>query len=458
MYTMKLRVTLLLVALFTVFGANAQQNAECMEKLSIFTEAAKVKNYDAAYEPWMFVRKTCPKLNNAIYVYGERILKDKLKKAPAGQKTAAVNALIALHKESMVNMPARFKKGKIEAKIGQLQFDNKIGTPIEQFNTFDAAYKADAKNFKNPKSLFTYFKLMVGLYDAKQKNFQDLVDLYTVVTDKIEAESKTLIGKKDALLVKEEAGTITSKEKKKLKSYDSFLNAYVKISKGIDKELGDRAGCDKLVPLFEKNFEANKSNTAWLKNSAGRLSGKDCADAPIFVKLVEALHNLEPSAKSAYYLGILSQRKKDYAGAEKYFGESAKLYTENTDKAKVYQKLATLASKRGQKAKARGYAEKALRAQPSFGKAYLLIANLYAKSANNCGTDSFSKRATFWLAANVAEKAGRVDGSLKRAAAKTAANYRAKAPSKQDVFVKGNAGQKLTIGCWINRTITVPNL
>lgn len=83
---MKLNLTLV-IAFLTLFATNAQ-NEECMEKLSMFTEAAKVKNYNAAMEPWMFVRKTCPKLNNAIYVYGEKILKHKIKSAGAGEKNS----------------------------------------------------------------------------------------------------------------------------------------------------------------------------------------------------------------------------------------------------------------------------------------------------------------------------------------------------------------------------------
>ena len=83
---------------------------------------------------------------------------------------------------------------------------------------------------------------------------------------------------------------------------------------------------------------------------------------------------------------------------------------------------------------------------------------MYAKSANNCGTDSFTKRAVFWLAANEARKAGRVDASLAKASANTVANYLAKAPTKTDIFSKGNSGESIKIGCWINRTVKVPSL
>jgi tetratricopeptide (TPR) repeat protein len=453
---MKLKLVLI-AAFITLFSANAQ-NEECLEKLSIFTESAKIKNYDAAYEPWMFVRKTCPKLNNAIYVYGEKILKHKIDKATGTEKTTYTNDLIALYKESIANMPSKFPAGKTEAKVAQLMFDEKIGTNVNQFDSFDSAFKKDAKTFTNPKSIYTYFKLMVGLYDGKTKDFQELVDLYTTVTDKVESEQKNFSTKKDAILLKEENGSITSKDKKRLKSYNSYLGAYSQISKGIDKDLGDRANCDKLIPLFEKNFEANKDNATWLKNAAGRLAGKDCDDDPLFVKLVETFHNIDPSANSAYYLGRLNEKKKAYADADKYYNESASLHTEGFEKAKIYYRLAVMSKKRGAKSKSYNYARKTLNAQPSYGKAYLLISGLYASSANNCGTSQFDKRAVYWLAANTADKAGKVDGALKKSAAKTSANYRAKAPSKEMIFSEGKAGQKVAIGCWINKSVTVPNI
>lgn len=453
-----MKFRLVLILFFTTLFSAYAQNEECLEKLSIFTESAKIKNYDAAYEPWMFVRKTCPKLNNAIYVYGEKILKYKISKASVEEKTTYTNDLISLYKESIINMPNKFPVGKTEAKMAQLMYDNKIGTTENQFEAFDNAFKKDSKTFTNPKSLYTYFKLMVVLYDNKTKDFQQLVDLYTTVTDKVEDEENNYSTKKDAILLKEENGTITSKDKKKLKSYNSYLIAYSQISGGIDKDLGDRANCDKLVPLFEKNFEANKENATWLKNAASRLAGKDCDDDPLFVKLVETFHNIDPSANSAYYLGRLNEKKKAYAEAEKYYNESANLYTEGVEKAKIYYRLAVMSKKRGAKSKSYNYARKTLSAQPSFGKAYLLISGLYASSANTCGTSQFDKRAVYWLAANTADKAANADSSLKKSAAKTAANYRAKAPSKEMIFSEGKAGQKIAIGCWINKSVTVPNI
>ncbi|MGB5357523.1 MAG: hypothetical protein WBN11_12595, partial [Eudoraea sp.] len=92
------------------------------------------------------------------------------------------------------------------------------------------------------------------------------------------------------------------------------------------------------------------------------------------------------------------------------------------------------------------------------GKAYLLIATLYASSANECGETPFEKRAVYWKAADMARKGGRVDPSLSDRANQAAASYSAKAPSKTDIFNSGMAGKSVSFSCWVGGSVTVPNL
>jgi len=100
----------------------------------------------------------------------------------------------------------------------------------------------------------------------------------------------------------------------------------------------------------------------------------------------------------------------------------------------------------------------AISANKANGKAYLLIANLYATSANDCGSTPFEKRAIYWKAADMARQAGRVDPAVKGSANQSAASYAAKAPSKTDIFNSGMAGKTVTFSCWVGGSIKVPNL
>ena len=88
----------------------------------------------------------------------------------------------------------------------------------------------------------------------------------------------------------------------------------------------------------------------------------------------------------------------------------------------------------------------------------MLIAGLYADSANACGDTQFNKRAVYWLAAQTAQKAGRVDASLKKITARTVESYNGRAPSKTDIFTEGNQGSTISFPCWIRRSVKVPNL
>lgn len=440
----------------------AQDNQECMTNLSIFAEHAKVKNYDAAYEPWMKVRKDCPKLNVATFSYGEKILKHKIKNASAGEKTQYVNSLLSLYDEWLANFPSKkgkSVKGSIISKKGQAMVDYKKGSKKDIYDTFDKAYTTDKESFSYPKSLYYYFSTLYDLYKTNGVSMEQLFDKYEDVSEKFEDEGKKLAKKLDVILNKEEAGTpLTSRETKNKRVYNVNSTAIGKYSGNMDAIIAKESTCENLIPLYKRNFDANKNNALWIKRAASRMDAKDCSDDPLFVELVEALHALEPSAKSAYYLGFLNDKKGKTSEAIRYYEESINLETDGYEKAKTLYKIATKFKKRGQKSKARSYARQALKFQPSMGKAYLLIANLYASSANQCGNTQFEKRAVYWLAANTARKAGNVDASVKSLANKTAASYSGRAPSKTDIFTEGMQGKTVTFNCWIGSSVKVPNL
>ncbi|GAA4275639.1 tetratricopeptide repeat protein [Aquimarina mytili] len=434
------------------------QATDCATTASIAYEHAKVKNYDAAEEPLWKVRKECPTYSVATYQFGKKLLQAKYKKAAAADKVKLANEKIALWKERFQYFPGKTKIGDMHSDIGQLMYDNKIGTKETQFAEFHKAWTEDKGNVKNPKNVYTYFSLLVDLHGEGKKELQAVFDLYDEVIEKIEDEESNKAKKISELTEKEESGTaLSSKEKKNLKRSTIILTNYSKVKAGVNQKLGELADCKNLIPLYNGQFEGKKTDVNWLKGAASRMSSKDCTEDPLFFKLVEALHKAEPSAKSAYYLGLLAIKDKKTSTALEYFNQSAELETKGSDKAKVYFKIGEVMKKKGSKGKARTYYRKALKYKPSMGVCYLRIGSMVASSANNCGTDVFSKRAVYWLAANYAQRAAKVDPSLKSTASKYAANYNAKAPTKTDIF--NNPGvTSVSVGCWIGETVRVPKL
>ncbi len=455
---------LLFIVLTLFLSSNkifAQSEAE-LEKLSIFSEYVKSKNYDAAFVPWMELRTTTPKLNKAIYIFGERILKNKISTSEGDEKVKFLLDLLKLWEERSINFPKITPKGAYLAKASQLNYDNKkilVQSNEQLYAAFDLAYNTDLETFTNPKSLYTYFSLMVGLYDSKLKSAQELFSKYDDISEKINVEVKNYTNKRNAFLDQDgEVKELSKKDTSRLKSYNSYLKAYSQISGSIDTKLGTRANCENLVPLYSKDFEEFKNDGIWLQRAMNRMYAKGCNDDPLFVTIVEQKNALEPNADTAFYLGILKDKAGNSKEALSFYNQAVDLETSSYEKSKILYKIATSFKKKGRFSQARSYYTKALKANPSMGKCHLSIAAMYARSANRCGTDNFSKRAVYWLAAKEAAKAGRIDPRMKKNANKSIANYKAKAPQKSEIFSSGRTGQVIKVGCWIGRSVKVPSL
>ena len=337
-------LTNFLIFTFIICTSNvgAQSNENCNQNLSIFAESAKVKNYEAAYEPWMAVRNECPSLNVAIYTYGERILKSRLKKAEGAAKLAEAQDLMKLYDQWIQNFPTKKGKstiGSILASKAQTMMDNKLGSTAEIYATFDQAVTQDATSFTNPKGLYNYFKTLHTLYKkgSSEVTPEKLFNKYEEVSEKFELEGVKLAKKLDVLLKKEENGIpLTTKDLKRKKIYDTNSRAIGIFVSNLDAIISKESTCENLIPLYQRNFEENKGDAVWLNRAAGRMKSKECSDDPLFVTIVEALHALEPSANSAYYLGILNDKKGNNNEALRYYEESIALETDPYKKAKTF--------------------------------------------------------------------------------------------------------------------------
>ena len=451
-----------LLMLLLSLNTFSQANEEDINALSIFSEYVKAKNYDAAFEPWMELRERSPKFNSAIYVYGERILKHKIKNSSSEEKVTYLNDLLKLWQEKREHFPSKTPLGDILAKSAQLQYDHKNDLELsssEIYSNFDKAYNEDLSSFKNPKNLYTYFKLLVQLYDENLKSAEDLFTKYDEISEKVEKEIKNYTNMVNKFVSNsDEEVSISSKDQRRIKSYNSFLKAYDQISKGMEKDLGDRGNCDNLIPLYENNFDANQNDGKWLSRAMNRLYGKECDGSQLFVKIVQKKNELEPNASTAYYLGTIKDKQGNSSEALTFYNQAIELETDSYEKAKILFRIATNFRKNGLFSRARSYYMQALGFNPSMGRSYLAIAQMYASSAKNCGADNFSQRAVYWLASKEAQKASRVDGTLKSAANKSYKNYEAKAPQKSEIFSSGREGEVIQIACWINRSVKVPNL
>ena len=455
---MKTKITLILLAL--VFGFNTsygQQDEECMNNLSIFSSYVKNKKYDEAFESWMKVKTKCPQFNRNIYVGGEKILDHKIKNTAGAEKLQFINDQLALFDHYNKYYASKLPLGKLQSEKGNLSytFRKELGLSDEEiYNIFDKGYTEDLKNFKDAKALYTYFTLKVNIYEKgskSTKDTQDLFDKYDDITDKIESEvGKASEGLNKIIQKEESGGTLTKKEGQYKRFYTQTLNAYDKISGSLDTKISELATCKVLIPLYQKDFDNNKNDTKWLQRAMNKMGQKDCTDDPMFEKLVAQKNAVQPDATTAYYLGVLNEKKGKMSEANKYYTQAESLETDPIKKWKFVYARADKNRKAGRLGKARQLYREALKLNPSNKNPYLRIAGMYASSANKCGSDAFNKRAVYWAAAKEAAKAGSSGSAAVR-------RYKALAPDKTMIFSKSmKSGDPIKIGCWIGLTVRVP--
>ena len=115
------------------------------------------------------------------------------------------------------------------------------------------------------------------MYDAGTIPAQDWCNMYDEINEKVESEVKSYTNKRNAFLDEDgEPKELSRSDSSKLKSYNSYLSAYDKISSSIDTKLGTRANCENLIPLYTRDFEAFKNDGVWLQRDMNRMYNKGC--------------------------------------------------------------------------------------------------------------------------------------------------------------------------------------
>jgi tetratricopeptide (TPR) repeat protein len=442
------KITFLLAAAFFMVTAktNAQDDAKtkCTIKYNLFKGDFKSKKYEDAYTNWIYLMDNCKDLSVNIYKYGSE-LAEEIKKEPALAKR--------VYEQRLQYFP-NANPAKVHSDYATYLSENKLASSDEIFTILEKGYNIDPTKM-GVKNLYLYFQ---GVTDRnKDTNPQKVFDTYDDVLENVNLKLDGYAVKLREL-TKDSTHTPDKREKSLIRAYTINSKALGTIEGGLDAIITEIATCERLVPLYQRDFEANKTNALWLKRSVSRMFNKGCQKDPLFEKLVRAFAEASPSPEAYAFLANVLEDNGDTAGANEMRQKSFDLETDPLKKAKYKLKFAQAAKDRGQLGRARSLAREALKYNPNYGKAHLLIARMYQSSVNSCGGNLFEKRMVYVAALNEAQRAASVDPSISAVASKYIRNYRANLPSKKDIFTAGvEPGSSFTIKCWIGLTVRVPS-
>jgi hypothetical protein len=353
-----------------------------------------------------------------------------------------------------------YPKSEATVKKAMLLYQNKLASDEEVYALLDTAFTNNNEFFTDYNAIETYFVLYVNKYKEGKENISadSFVEKYGAVSAQARKAAESIKQQMQALLKKQEADPLTNNEKLLLINYETAVETLGAVGENIDGLASKHLSCKKLEDYYTKEFEANASNTSWLEAMVNTMLNNRCSNAAILEQGAVALHKLQPTTESAFNLGAVYQKKNDIKKAVAYFEESAQLETNQKKKADLYYRIASV-FRGSDRAAAKKYALMAAQHNPTAGRPYILLAELYSSASKECGLTPFEQKALLWLAIDTVKKAEAAEAKYKPTVASMIKSYTERLPSKEEIKGAGKRkGDKITYGCWINETVTIPNL
>ncbi len=409
------------------YGPDEESRKECAKNLSLYGTFYQQSNYKDAYKPWQNVIRICPAASINTYIRGVKLLKARYEEvADPAQKKVLVDSLMMIYDLRITHFD---KKGMVLGQKAEDLFTLAPDRYEEAFNIAKEAISIEKAN-SNPSTLFAYVSIAKAMYDNKKLTADQVIELYSQVSDYIDAQVT--------------ANPSDDKAKQAKDGIDAIFAGM-----GV-------ANCDNVIALFEPRFKATPEDVNLCKKIRSLMSANRCTSHPLYLNASIQIFKGEPNADLALDIARLEYEAKNAREAEKYYNEAINLESVVEKRANIYYELALLTfTELKNLPKAREIALKAIEENPNMGKAYKLIGDIYA-SERNCGSNDFEKKTVYWVAVDKYIKAKQVDPELTDAMDNLISTYSQYYPSKEDIFFYDlKVGDSYTVGCWINERTTV---
>jgi tetratricopeptide (TPR) repeat protein len=279
--------------------------------------------------------------------------------------------------------------------------------------------------------LVYYFRTVAKMVDDAKIDIGQIVDTYDQVSNIIDYNLKNASpGSED---------------------YEAWEN----IKGNIDLTFEPYAKCEDLIKIYTKKFDETPDDVDLLKKITSMLDKKDCTDSELFFETTIKLNELEPSPSSSYMIAKMMFKKEQFNDAIPYLEDALNIDDDQT-KSDVYLLLASVYRQMNSFPQAREYALKSFDLNPGQGHALLIIGDMYAASASDCGDNDLTKKAAYWAAVDKYRKAKVADEEVAEIADKRIEIYTKQFPHNETIFFYDlKEGDPYTVGCWINERTTV---
>ncbi len=404
-----------------------EDKSTAQEKVVLYTDAKKQKNYEAAVPPLQWLHENAPDLNSSIYVNGADIYEELAMKAkdPA-QKQEYIDKTLAMYDKRI----EYFGDGK-ESDIMNRKASSAMKMMYKDKDTYDQLQQIFQETAEKTNGNLSYYNLVPYMTIAKTQFERGKIDEARVI--EMYDEIAGIADKKAAA-----GGKTAAKYKDVGENVDRIFASTITVS------------CDYIQEKMVPKLKANPEDADLAKKIIALSLASSCTDRPFFTEAAEATFNSEPNPGLAKTIGSRKLANGEEEEADKWFKKAIELSSDDEQKSEIYMDMASINLKNGDRAQARDYALKSASlsgAQAS--KAYTMVGNMYMNSASQCkgGKNIVEDRAIFIAAHDMYAKAGNREGMN---------NAKEQFPSKEEVFTYNKkVGEQVKINCWVGETVTI---
>lgn len=418
------------------FGANPEDSVECIMNLSLYSEFYKqwkssgYKNTSVndAIGPWRKVYAYCPAARLGTFVDGIKMYTHFIKREKdADIKNAYIDTLLMLY-DSRIEYFGR--EGYVLGRKGVDLYQLRLKDYEKAYNILSRSVELEGDT-SYPDVVGQWMRATKKMIDEGKLSEDYIFDNYDISIKIIEAN---LEANKD--------------HERKLANWENVRG-------NIDLIFEPFATCEAIIKIYTPKFKENPSDLKMLKKLVKLLDKKKCTEDPLYFDATVKLYELEPSPESAYLIGKMLMKNKEYGKAVDYLKEGEKIDDSDT-RADSYLYIAECYRVTNNYSAARTYALKSAGERPNNGNPYIMIGDMYAASNKTCGGNELEKKAVYWVAVDKYYMAKQVDPGVADVANDRIKSYSIYFPPKEDIFFHNlNEGEEYIVDCWINEKTTV---
>ncbi len=425
---------------------------------SIYRQAIKMKDMAIAFENWQTAYKLAPAADGKRdyhYIDGVDFYKQMwTESTDPGKRTEYAATMHRLYKEAVTcyqNGTLTTTQSTEESKNARLGF-------IYGRMAYDMFYYVNTPYVETIEALDNCIK-----YAGDQAEYI-ILDIYPKII---------VYQFKNAYMTKEKAVELYKRLNQiaeyNISNNERYAQGYQQAQANMEYTFSEVAlelfDCDYFKEKLVPEFEENKDNPDVMKRVIATLKSAGCPETDSTYMALDKFWK-EYATKFNEQLQAEYDANNPASAAKRLFDEgkfteSINKYrtaiAEETDNEKKATYLFAIASiqfrKLNQYSEARKTAYDAAKLKPNWGRPYMLIGDMYGKTARSCG-DSWNQRLAILAAIDKYSQARSIDGDVAGEASQRINAYYGSLPPKDEGFMRGlKEGDSATVGCWIGESV-----